>query len=278
MIVGAHVWIGEGLQQAIRLACQLHCQCLQIFLHNPRCWQVKKRSDQQLLSFKKELAERKLFPLIIHMPYLINLCSSEAVVRKLSLRRMALEIKEAETIGASGYVIHPGSYGESGFSPGWKRLVSNLKYFSQTPVKILLENTSGQKRTLGSCWTHFESIKDKISNVGFCLDTAHAWAAGYQLSCKEGFESMMAEIEKTIGLQYINLIHANGSAAGCGSHLDRHESLYRGRLGLEVFHWLAAEKKLGRLPFIIETPRRSLAEDKRNLRILRTIGGKYERF
>ncbi|HOJ39384.1 MAG TPA: deoxyribonuclease IV [bacterium] len=265
---GAHLWIGQGLSEVVVVACRLKCQCLQIFLHSPRQWRVKKRPDCELVSFRKALKLQGLEPLVVHMPYLINLASPEGSVVSLSLKRLALELEEAETAGATAYVLHPGSHLGCGPQAGLKRLIGNLQKISGSNVKLLLENTAGQGQSLGRFWSGFREIRQHCPQTGFCLDTAHAWAAGYNLTSSTGFQSMLAEIEKTLGLEYIFLVHANGSAAVCGSGLDRHASLDRGKIGLEVFQWLAQDKYLGKLPFIIETPKNSLSEDRRNLKLL----------
>ncbi|MCM8768248.1 MAG: deoxyribonuclease IV [Candidatus Omnitrophica bacterium] len=271
MRIGAHLWIGKGLESCLELAVKLNCQCLQIFLHNPRQWQIKRRSDLELVNFRRELKKAKIFPLFVHMPYLLNLSSSEKRVRQLSLRRLSQELEEAETIGAFGYIIHPRNHQKISSGEETSLLAWALALFSDVKVIPLLENTA----TRGNWWSLWSPVKKSFSWVRFCLDTAHAWAAGYDLRSRDGFQLMLKDIEKNVGLRYISLIHANGSKVTCGSGLDRHESLNRGTFGLRIFQWLGSHKQLRNRPFIIETPRRGLAEDRENMALLRKIGEKH---
>jgi len=274
--LGAHIWIGEGLLKTIEVAEYLGCDCFQIFLHNPRSWEIKKRNRDEIIEFRKVLKEKGIEMVVVHMPYILNLSSPDKEISLLTMKKLEKEIEESEEIGASYYVIHPGSHKGEGIESGWKRLVNNLKKFKDAKVKILIENTSGQGNLLGSRWEEFKYAVEKLDgDIGICFDTAHAFQSGYRINTQNGLENMKKEIEKNFPLGYIHLIHANDSATECGSKKDRHYHIGKGFIGMEGFESIIKDGFFGNLPFIIETPKSTIEKDKENLRILRKIGEKY---
>jgi len=276
MKIGAHLWISEGIENMFKIARYLKCDCMQIFLHNPRRWSFPSKSNNKNIMLKKCLEKEKISPFVIHMRYLLNLSSPEKEVSYHSLKILEKEIEESEEIGADYYVIHPGSHKGAGKVIGLKNLVENLKCIKNKKTKILIENTSGQKNSIGSKWEEFSYLLEKIGDkIGFCFDTAHAFESGYNIREKEKLEEMLEEIDKNLSLRYILLIHANDSGTKCGSKIDRHQHIGKGFLGEKTFELLIKNEYLGKLPFIIETPYTNLESDKTNLEILREIGKKY---
>jgi len=269
MKTGAHIWISGGFEKASETAVYLGCQCIQIFLHNPRSWKVSEKNEQDLIVFVRKLKKKNIKPLVVHMPYLINLSSSDREIFSRSIERLQMEINEAEKMKADFYVIHPGG---CYFKPaGLKQLAGVLNQFNGMNIKILVENTSGQGNQLGGTWKELGYLYQKSKNIGFCFDTAHAFAAGNDFTCREGFLKMKQEIEKFFPLDSILLVHANDTNSKCGSKLDRHQHLGKGLIEKAGFINLISDRHFFSLPFIIETPKASLKEDRKNLQWLRKL-------
>ncbi|MCM8772025.1 MAG: deoxyribonuclease IV [Candidatus Omnitrophica bacterium] len=273
MKIGAHLWIGEGLLKVLNYCDYLKCDCFQIFLSNPRSWKRKKRDIEEIEKFIQEIKKRKIEPFVVHMPYILNIAVNDKNLRKNLINFLIKEIEESEKIGANFYVIHPGFHKGTGEKIGIENAIEVLKNFKNSKIKILLENTAGQGTSLGSDFKQLGYILDKINgNLGICFDTAHAFQAGFNII---NFEKVKKSIEKFIDLSYIKLIHANDSKTFCGSKIDRHEHIGKGKIGIKGFENIIKDDYFGSLPFIIETPKLSLKEDKENIKILKKIGEKY---
>ncbi|MCM8804779.1 MAG: deoxyribonuclease IV [Candidatus Omnitrophica bacterium] len=273
MKIGAHLWTGEGLIKTIEYCDFLKCDCFQIFLSNPRSWKRKKRDKEEIKNFKQEIKKRENKPIVVHMPYILNIAEDNKKLIKKIINFINEEIEESEKIGAEFYVIHPGFHKGNGEKKGIKNVIDLLKSLSKSNIKILVENTSGQGTSLGYKFEHFSTIFEKIDkNLGICFDTAHAFQSGHNLL---EFKKVKKDIEKFIDLSYIKLIHANDSKTDCGSRIDRHEHIGKGKIGIKGFEEIIKDEYFGNLPFIIETPKLSLKEDKENIEILRRIGEKY---
>jgi len=276
MKIGAHLLTGKGLSRTLEEARSLGCGCMQVFLHNPRGWQRKKREAGELAYFKKEAGRMGISPVAIHMPYLVNLATPDRDIISKSLKVIELELGEAAEMGASYYVIHPGSHRGAGIKRGLDSVVRNLKSFSGSKVKILLENTAGQGSSVGSRWSELGYIIEKLGgNAGVCLDTAHAFEAGYDIMRPNSFKTMKEEIERNFGLRYILMVHANDSLTLKGSKSDRHQHIGRGYIGLKGFENLIGDDFFGELPYIIETPKGSLKDDAENMKKLKEMGEKH---
>jgi len=273
MKIGAHLWIGEGLLKTIEYCDYLECNCFQIFLSNPRSWKRKYRDKKETNKFKEEIEKRKIKPIVVHMPYILNIAEENKKIREKIINFLEDEIEESIKIGAEYYVVHPGFHKDLTEEKGLKNVVDLLKNFLKAGIKILIENTSGQGTSLGYNFKQLSYVLEKLdSNLGICFDTAHAFQSGYNL---KKFENVKKYIEKFIDLSYILLIHANDSMTELGSRIDRHEHIGKGRIGKVGFENLIKDGYFGDLPFIIETPKLSLEEDKKNIAILKKIGEKY---
>lgn len=273
MKVGAHLWIGEGLAKVIEFCEYLESNCLQIFLSNPRSWKSKIIKEEEIEKFTQSIKKRKIKPIVIHMPYILNIAVSKVKEKNKIINFLEKQLEESEKINADFYVIHPGFHKGNGEKNGMKNVVDLLKNLPKFNIKILIENTSGQGTSLGYKFEHFSFLFEKIGNdYGICFDTAHAFQAGYNL--KE-FDKVKKDIEKFIPLSYILLIHANDSKTELNSKKDRHEHIGKGKIGIKGFTQIIKDDYFGNLPFIIETPKVSLKEDKRNIEIIKKIGEKY---
>ncbi|MCS7179912.1 MAG: TIM barrel protein, partial [bacterium] len=149
MRVGAHLWTAEGLLKTIKYLDYLKCDCLQIFLSNPRSWKRKEREKEEIVNFKRELMKRKIIPVVIHMPYILNIAEENKMTRMKIIKLLEKEIEESESIGAEFYVVHPGFHKGIGEKKGIKNIIMVLKNFKDIKIKILLENTSGQGSSIG---------------------------------------------------------------------------------------------------------------------------------
>jgi len=273
MKIGAHLWIGGGLLKTVEYCDYLECNCFQIFLSNPRSWKRKYRDKQEIDRFREEIKKRNIHPIVVHMPYILNIAEENEKIKAKIINFLKEEIEESIRIGAEYYILHPGFYKGITEEKGLKNVVSILKNFLNTGIKILIENTAGQGTSLGYNFKQLSYILEKLnSNFGICFDTAHAFQSGYNL---KDFENVKKDIEKFVDLSYILLIHANDSKTPIGSRIDRHEHIGKGKIGKVGFENIIKDIYFGNLPFIIETPKLSLKEDKKNIKILRKIGEKY---
>jgi deoxyribonuclease-4 len=251
---------------------------MQIFTRNPQQWKGKPLGKKDIEEFKARRNKLKIDPVFIHISYLINLASPDARLYKGSIQSYIDDIQEASRLEADYIVTHMGSHKDTSEEAGIARIISALnKILDETKgikVGILLENTSGSGSWLGYKFEHqkkiISGIRDK-SRLGLCLDTAHAYLAGYDLSTREGLSSMLNEIEGLVGTGLIKLIHLNDAYGDLASHHDRHDHIGKGSIGLEGMKRIINHPKLKKIPMILETPKDSPLSDKMNLRLVRKL-------
>jgi deoxyribonuclease-4 len=278
MLLGVHVSGVSKIYEAFNLADSLGCNTMQIFSRNPQRWREKFLEPQDVKEFKKRREKFKIKPVFVHIPYLINLASPNPRLYEASIEAYNEDILEAQELKADYIVTHMGSHKETSEDAGLKRLTEALNIiFEQTKdysVSILLENTAGSGSWLGYKFNHqkrvIQGLKQK-ERIGLCLDTAHAYLAGYDIATKAGLEGMLNEIDKMVGINLIKLIHLNDAKGQLGSHHDRHDHIGKGNIGLEGMKRIINHPKLRKLPFILETPKDSENADKINLAIVRGI-------
>ena len=276
MKIGAHLLLGKGLNHVFETAEKLGCNCFQVFLHNPRGWNRSFRQRSEIFSFRKAAEKSMISPVVIHMPYLLNLATSGKEIRLKSMRLLEHEMTESEMMGADYYVIHPGSHRGNGIKSGVNLVADGLKPFCKGKTRILLENTAGQGDSIGRNWEEIGSIIDRLGgSAGICFDTAHAYESGYDISNRISLHAMKDEIEKRFGMGYIQLVHANDSITLKGSNVDRHQHIGEGCIGIKGFENLVKDERFGELPFIIETPKDNEGDDRHNMEILRKLGEKH---
>jgi deoxyribonuclease-4 len=282
MILGIHVSGAKKIYETLDIAHNLGCDTMQIFARSPQSWRNGTHlKPDDIAEFKLRRKKYKINPVFIHISYLINLASPEPRLYNGSIQAYIEDIQEADELGADFIVTHMGSHKETSEDAGIKRLVEALdKIIEKTKgskVGILLENTSGSGSWLGYRFYHQQKIlkglKDK-SRMGLCLDTAHAYLAGYDLSSKQGLEQMIDEIEEMVGLKMIKLIHLNDAAGELGCHYDRHDHIGRGHIGLAGMKRIINHPKLKNIPMILETPKSTEDSDKENLALVRKLSRK----
>ncbi|MCX5700437.1 MAG: deoxyribonuclease IV [Candidatus Omnitrophica bacterium] len=281
MILGVHVSGAGKIYNACNWAHELKCQTFQIFARNPQQWRGGVLSNEDVEEFKVRRKKFKLNPVFIHISYLINLASPSPKLYHGSIRAYVEDIKEADRLQADYIVTHMGSHKETSEELGLKRLSEALnKIIAETKdskVGILLENTSGSGSWLGYKFAHQKKIIAQIkekSRVNLCLDTAHAYLAGYDLSTKKGLDQMLSEIEDSVGIKLIKLIHLNDAYGALASHHDRHDHIGKGSIGLEGMKRIINHPKLKNVPMILETPKGDEDSDAKNLALVRKLGKK----
>ena len=280
MILGVHVSGAGKIYQTLDIAHSLGCDTMQIFSRSPQTWRHGSQIDPKDISeFIARRKKYKINPVFIHISYLINLASPDVRLYHGSIQAYIEDIQEAEKLGADYIVTHMGSHKETSEDAGIKRLIEALnKIIDQTKgskVGILLENTSGSGSWLGYRFYHqhkiIKGIKEK-SRVGLCLDTVHAYLAGYDLATKEGLDKMVDEIEEMVGTKLIKLIHLNDAAGKLGCHHDRHDHIGLGHIGLAGMKRIINHPKFKNIPMILETPKSAEDSDKENLALVRKLG------
>lgn len=280
LCVGVHTSIAGSLENAARRAGEIGCDTFQMFSANPRGWRTLDPTPQECECFRRERESRKLSPLVIHDNYLINLASADPEIRSKSVEAFRRELQRALALGADYLVAHPGSSKDSSVSQAIAACVESLKQaasgLSLDGLTVLIENTAGQGSAIGRS---FEEVAEMVSGagkelpVGACIDTAHSFASGYSVHTAAGLSRTITELERTVGIKKVRVIHANDSKAAFDSHVDRHEHIGEGQIGAEAFGRIVRHPKLRGIPFICETPLDEPDDDRRNLAMMRKLSG-----
>jgi len=278
MLLGIHVSIAGGVYESITRAQELGCTAIQIFARDPRQWRRTKLKAGDIEEFRRRRASSGIEKVFIHIPYLINLASPLHRLFRGSITAYAQDMREARSLGAEYMVTHMGSHMKSGEKRGLKKISIALNRILEltagSPVKILLENTAGAGSWLGYTFEHHAAIIDKIEQkdrIGVCLDTCHAYAAGYDLAGESGYVRLMNEIDRCVGLKRLALVHLNDTRDSLGSHRDRHEHIGKGNIGIAGFRRMVCDKRLAHAAFVLETPKDSETADKSNLRVVKRL-------
>lgn len=260
--IGAHVSAENGVDNAPLNAAQIGAKAFALFTRNPSRWKSKALSDKEIEAFRRNCDNLGYTPDVIlpHDSYLINLGSPDT--EKLAKSREAFldEMRRCEQLGLSMLNFHPGSHLKLIDTDDCLDLIAeslNLILSETKGVKAVIENTAGQGSNLGFEFGQIGHIIDRIndkSRVGVCIDTCHTFAAGYDLSTKEGYEATWREFDEKIGLEYLSAIHLNDSKRELGSHVDRHAPLREGHIGEQFFHWMMNDPRLDNIPIVLETP------------------------
>jgi deoxyribonuclease-4 len=276
MRVGVHTSIAGALENAAHRAKKIGCDTFQMFSANPRGWRALEPTPEQCERFRA--ARAGLHPVVIHDNYLINLASGDVGVRERSIAAFRRELERAVALGADYLVTHPGS--AKGGSPtraivtcaeSLRQAAAGLKLDGLT---ILIENTAGQGTAIGRSFEEVAEIvagAEKDLPVAACIDTAHSFEAGYPIHTEEGLRAAVKQLDATVGLKKVRVIHANDSKTAFGSHADRHEHIGKGQIGAEGFRRIVRHPKLRKIPFICETPVDQPGDDERNLRMMRRL-------
>lgn len=261
-------------------AASLGCEAVQVFSRSPRGGKAKPLSPDDVAAMKSVLAEKEIVPLVVHVPYYLNLASTNPDARGYSLEVLVDDLLRTEALGGGYVVTHIGhkEKEEGPDSPdALARVLSSLQEALSRytgPVKLLLENTAGQGQEIGSS---FEAIAALLANLpeekaGACLDTCHAFGAGYDLRGEAGVHQILTAFDRTVGLARLGAIHMNDSKGALGSHVDRHEHVGKGQIGAETFRALLRSPMLpDDLPGLLETPVNQPGDDLANVEALKEL-------
>lgn len=278
-LLGAHMSIAGGIELAFDRLNEVRGEALQILTTNHRQWKESPLSRQSIDLFRMKWEEAGRIPVAVHDIYLINLAASDPVIEEKSVNAFAEELRRCKALGIAFLIMHPGAHLGEGLEAGLERLVKNLDLTLEKAkadtVSVLIENTAGQGSNLG--WG-FEQIAFILQTskygaaMGVCFDTCHGFAAGYDIRAEEAYCATMDLFDRIIGLDRLKFFHLNDSKKGIGSRVDRHEHIGKGTIGLEGFRLLLNDPRFRRHPMVLETPKgKDLAEDKENLRVLRSL-------
>lgn len=273
MRLGFHLSIAGSLRRAISQAQILGCQALQIFIQNPRGWKWRVVAPQEIRDFTLARRLAGLGPLVVHLGYLPNLAAADPALYGLSTERLLRELALARDLAADYLVVHPGHgpLGEDSFHRVARALAQAVSQVPPPPL-VLLENTAGQGQELGWRFQHLDRIITASGvPLGLCLDTAHAWGAGYDLTSPQGVDCLLSDIARGPGLDALKIIHLNDSRAPCNARRDRHWHLGRGAIGLAGLRRFFAHPWLKPEAAIMETPKQHQGHEWVNLLVARSV-------
>lgn len=277
LLLGAHTSTSGGVDKAIDRAKKLNFNAIQIFTKNNNRWQAKDLDSQVIADYKSKLENSDIKYVVAHDSYLINLCAKDPELLEKSRNAFVDEIKRCEQLGIKHLNFHPGSHGGQGEEDGIKIIAESINIaFEQTkdlPVMAMLEATAGQGTNIGYRFDHLAQIIEQVENsdrVVVCIDTAHIFAAGYDIS--NDYENVITDFDKTVGLDKLLCFHFNDSKKELGSRVDRHEHIGKGFIGEKGFANLMNDDRLTHIPKILETPKgKEQLEDLENLEKLKSL-------
>jgi deoxyribonuclease-4 len=280
ILLGAHMSIGGGAHRAIERSCSIDCTAMQIFVKNNMQWFARPLDRAEIKAFVKHAQRCQIEAAFAHANYLINLAATNPQFHANSLRALAEELIRADQLELPFLVLHPGAHLGAGEEAGLDKIVASIDAVhaclpKKTKARIALETAAGQGSCLGD---RFEQIAHIIKNVReperlcVCLDTAHVFAAGYDLSTEASTRKMFAEFDRVIGLEHLAALHLNDSKTERGSRVDRHEHIGKGKIGLPAFRAIMRDRRFRKIPKVLETPKgKELREDVENMKTLRDL-------
>jgi len=259
-LIGAHMSIAGGMHKAFQRGVDVGCRTIQIFVKNPTCWRSARLAKGQREACAEEALRTGIAPVVAHASYLVNVASPDDALWQKSVESLVAEMKRAAAIGATDLVLHPGSSRQADRAFGIKRVVRALRIAlnrtKRSSTRIALETTAGAGSTLGG---RFEDLSDLIeamrdpSRLSVCFDTCHVHAAGYDIRSTRQLRATLDEFDEVVGLGKIAVLHLNDCKAPMGSHIDRHQHIGKGEIGMDAFRAIMRDRRFGAVPKIIET-------------------------
>jgi deoxyribonuclease-4 len=279
--LGAHVSVAGGVATAFARAAALGCDTIQIFVKNANQWRARPLAADEAAAFRRQHAAGGVGAVMAHASYLINLAATDPQILERSREALIDELERCGRLGVAGLVLHPGAHLGDGEAAGIARAAASLdQVLAALPrlrTRVLLENTAGQGSCLGHRLEHLAAIRERLPaarrrRVGVCIDTCHAFAAGYAIHERNGWRDFLAEVDERLGLATLGCIHVNDSLRPFGSRRDRHAHIGEGLLGTAAFARLVAEPALATVPMILETePGEEMVGHARDLAVLRGL-------
>ena len=259
--VGAHTSASGGVYNAISHAQEIGAKAFALFTKNQRRWDAKPLDTKTIDTFKKRLEDSGILPrhILPHDSYLINLGHPDDEKRSKSMEAFLDEVQRCELLGLDRLNFHPGSHlKEISEDECLDRIAvaMNRTLEKTSGVSLVLENTAGQGSNLGWKFEHLAHIIDKVedkSRVGVCIDTCHMFTAGYDIRTREAYDVTMAQFENIVGFKYLKGMHINDSKPDLGSHVDRHDSIGKGKIGIDAFRFIMNDERMDDIPLILET-------------------------
>ena len=280
VLLGAHFSIAGGLHKAVFRASEYRCTALQIFTKNANTWKERRLSAHDIKQFDVARKKTGIRWICSHAAYLINLASPDRSKYERSTKALENELVRSSQLSLPYVIMHPGSHMGTGEDAGLRRVSEGInRVFDRVPEatpQLLLETTAGQGSNVGHTFEQLAGISDMVEvkeRIGFCLDTCHVFAAGYDLRTKTAYQETMRAFDRVIGLDRLGVIHLNDTKKGLGSRIDRHEHIGKGAIGIDAFSFILNDPQLNGLPKIIETPDKKgpIDYDRINLNRLRSL-------
>jgi deoxyribonuclease-4 len=274
MNFGVHVSIGKGFSGAVDQAVALSCDLFQIFAGNPRGWARKPLEESEIAEFKQKRSSKQL-PFVVHLSYLPNLATGDPELYQKSFQCFREDFQRANLLGADFLMFHPGKSKDR--TTGIQKVaqaVNELLEMVEGSTLLLFENQAGAGSEIAGDFRDLGALIKGVrqtERVGVCFDTCHAFAAGYDLRGPEQWEGTLAELSAAVDLKHLKMFHLNDTIGSLGSHLDRHQHIGAGEIGLKGFKYLVNHPLLCKLPGILETPQDTPLDDPRNLAALRKL-------
>ncbi|MHB0868753.1 MAG: deoxyribonuclease IV [Chloroflexota bacterium] len=280
MRIGAHVSTSGGVPTAVGRAQEIGANCIQIFAGAPQRWAEARFPEEDVASFRRLTREKDIQPVFIHSAYLLNFASPDPALRAKSQQSLLGALQWARTLGAEGVIIHLGSSRDGDLREAENQVCESLSELlrkAPTEPLLLLESCAGQGNTIGRRFEQLGSILRRLGNdprAQVCLDTAHIFEAGYDISTPEGLELTLEQFDQAVGIAHLRAFHINDSKTPLGSNVDRHENIGYGLIGEEAFARIMRHPALREVPFILEVPgMTNEGPDKPNIDTLRRLAG-----
>jgi deoxyribonuclease-4 len=280
ILLGAHFSIAGGLHKALLTAQEYGCTALQIFTKNASTWKERRLSTREIEQFQATRRQSGVRSICAHAAYLINLASPDRRKYEKSIMALEQELLRSSHLGILHVIMHPGAHMGMGEEKGCRRIAEGINtvfdHVLETTCGVLLETTAGQGSNLGYTFEHLAGIADRVDakdRIGFCFDTCHVFAAGYDLRTKMAYGQTMKAFDTTLGLERLHVIHLNDSKKGLGSRTDRHAHIGEGDMGIDTFRFVMNDPRLKAIPKILETPKETgpVDYDRLNLARLRNL-------
>jgi deoxyribonuclease-4 len=276
--------ISSGVSMAIERARSIHCTAMQIFVKNNMQWFARPLTRDEIRAFLNHVQRGELLSVFGHANYLINLAATNPQFHANSIRALTEELIRADQLELPFLVLHPGAHLGAGEEAGLKKIVASIEEvlgkIPKVKTKIALEITAGQGSCIGHRFKHLAHIIGNVrepERLRVCVDTAHLFAAGYDIGSESGVRKTFREFDRIIGCDRLVAIHVNDSKTGRGSRVDRHEHIGKGRIGLEAFRFIMRNPRFDKIPKVLETPKgKDLREDVMNLQMLQGLANRRQ--
>lgn len=275
--IGVHASIAGGIHLSLERAQALGCTTVQIFSHNPRGWALIERPPEAAALFREARQRCAIDPVYIHTSYLVNLASPDKILRSRSSGMVAEELRIADLLGAEYVVLHTGSASKDDPAAARQRAIECFREIGRSGgfrSRLLLENTAGER---GDITSQISDLSEMVGAApeglvaGVCIDTCHAFSAGYDLRSEEGLERLAWEIHSLLGRDAVRLVHLNDAKADAGAGIDRHEHIGRGKIGSKGLQRFLQHPLFREVPLVLETPKKTDDDDRMNLRVVQAL-------